>query len=410
MDQTVDIHLPVLHPKQLEIKRSPAKRKVLATGRRFGKTTLVADMATDEALNGRRVLYAAPKQSQTEAFWGYCSQWLAPLLPRAMYKNESSRLIELGTGGTIRAKTAFDADTLRGDYCDLLILDEYSYMDVDVWDLVGQPMLLDNDGDAIFIFSPARKNHAYHMFLRAEQEQRDGSDRWACWHGTSFDNPYLSPEALAELSADMTEEAYKQEIMAEFLDLEGAVFRNIGPNLYTPLNNGSGYSAHKLHRLVAGLDWGRQNDATVLSIGCADCGVELALHRLSKIDYPTQRTFIKEHLAAMPAPVDLLGEANSIGLPNIEQLAVEGVRCSAFDTTLDSKAKIIVNMQLALERETWKWIDNKVATSEFEAYEMKPTRTGQASYAAPEGLHDDCVMARCIMLWRATHPGAHSVA
>jgi len=88
----------------------------------------------------------------------------------------------------------------------------------------------------------------------------------------------------------------------------------------------------------------------------------------------------------------------------------DGVRCSSFDTTLDSKAKIIVNMQLALERETWKWIDNKVATSEFEAYEMKPTRTGQASYAAPEGLHDDCVMARCIMLWRATHPGAHSVA
>jgi len=99
-----------------------------------------------------------------------------------------------------------------------------------------------------------------------------------------------------------------------------------------------------------------------------------------------------------------------MGLPNIEQLQKEGVHCGAFDTTLESKSKIVVNMQLALERETWKWIDNKVATSEFEAYEMKPTRTGQASYAAPEGLHDDTVMARCIMLWRATHPGAHSVA
>jgi hypothetical protein len=400
------IHLPLLHPKQAEIKDSLAKRKVLATGRRFGKTTLVADMATDEALKGRRVLYAAPKQSQTEAFWGYCSQWLLPLMPEAMYKNESNRLIELNTGGVIRAKTAFDADTLRGDYADLLILDEYSYMDPDVWDLVGQPMLVDNDGDAIFIFSPARKNHAYHMFLRAEQEQRDGNSRWACWHGTSFDNPHLSLEALAELSTDMTEEAYKQEILAEFLELEGAVFRNIGPNLYTPDATHAGY---KLHRIVAGLDWGRQNDATVLSIGCADCCKELALHRLTKIDYPTQRAHIKDWLSAWGNP-DLLGEANSIGLPNIEQLRVDGVRCAPFDTTLESKSKIIVNMQLALERETWKWVDNKVATSEFEAYEMKPTRTGQASYAAPEGLHDDCVMARCIMLWRATHPGAHSVA
>ena len=392
----IPILLPRLHPKQRLIKYSPAKRKVIVTGRRFGKTTLVSDIASDGLLDGKRVLYCAPKETQTEAFWHYTKDAFSLALPH-LYKNETLKLLELGKGA-IRAKTGFDVDTLRGDYADILILDEFSYMDPDVWDVVGQPMLLDNDGDGYFIFSPARKNHAYHLYLKAQQKMEEGNTRWAAWHGTSFDNPYLSKEALAELTEDMTQEAYRQEILAEFLDNEGSVFRNIGLNLYTPTD----LEGHKQHRLVAGMDWGRQNDATVLSIGCADCSREIGLFRLTRISYPEQRDFIKQKWNDFWKP-RLLAEANSIGLPNIEQLRVDGVECGAFDTTLESKGKIIINLQLALEKETWKWIDNKVATSELEAYEMKTTRIGNATYSAPEGLHDDTVIARAIMLWNATH-------
>ncbi|NIV32808.1 MAG: terminase, partial [Anaerolineae bacterium] len=59
-----------------------------------------------------------------------------------------------GDKGRIRTKTAWDADSLRGDYADLLILDEYATMDPSAWELVGAPMLLDNDGDAVFIGTP----------------------------------------------------------------------------------------------------------------------------------------------------------------------------------------------------------------------------------------------------------------
>ena len=61
---------------------------------------------------------------------------------------------KLGTMQRIRAKTAWNADTLRGDFADLLILDEWQLMNESAWEDVGAPMLLDNNGDAIFIYAP----------------------------------------------------------------------------------------------------------------------------------------------------------------------------------------------------------------------------------------------------------------
>ena len=70
-------------------------------------------------------------------------------------KNETQHIIERpGTEQRIRAKTAWNADGLRGDYCDLLVLDEYQLMAEDSWQLVGAPMLLDRQGNAAFLYTP----------------------------------------------------------------------------------------------------------------------------------------------------------------------------------------------------------------------------------------------------------------
>jgi hypothetical protein len=353
-------------------------------------------MACKGLLAGKRVLYATPKETQTEAFWRNCKDWLAPLLPYGLYKNETLHLLEMPGLGIIRAKTGYDADTLRGDYADILLLDEFSFMDPDVWGLVGQPMLLDNDGDAVFTFTPVRKNHAYRLYLKA---QADETGRWQAWHATTHDNPYLSKDALADLTADMTKDAYRQEIMAEFLDMEGQVFRNVRACLWGP--DEAEIRKHKGHHLVAGLDWGRQSDATAMSIGCADCCVELVLDRFTQISFPIQRDRVKAHNDRWHPRI--LAESNSIGAPNIEQLQHDGIRVTPFDTTNKSKGEIIESLQLALEKQTWKWLDNRVATGELEAYEQKPTRLGNMTYGAPEGLKDDTVMARAIMLRAASH-------
>jgi len=150
------VHLRRPHASQQGFIDSNAKRKVIRAGRRSGKTVGIAIKATKEFLAGRRILYAAPTQEQVDRFWEEVKRALAdPIEANVYYKNETRHLIEIpGTEQRIRAKTAWNADTLRGDYADLLILDEWQLMDEDAWEFVGAPMLLDHNGDAVFIYTP----------------------------------------------------------------------------------------------------------------------------------------------------------------------------------------------------------------------------------------------------------------
>jgi len=391
MDFTITLPRP--HDKQREFINSTAKRKIIVAGRRGGKTTGVAMLAAIDAMNGRRVLEAAPVSDQTNAFWEAVKGYFAePISRKVVNKNETDRLLEFPNGGRIRCKTAHDADSLRGDYADRLILDEYSFMDPDAWELVGMPMLLDNNGDAVFIFTPNRRNHAYLAYQKAIA---DSSGLWQAWHFTSHDNPYLSREALVELAADMTEEAYRQEIMAEFLEGEGAVFRNINACMTAPQTTPN---EHKGHYIVAGVDWAKQADYTCISIGCKDCHVELARDRFNQIDYHLQRKRL-EKLCNTWGVKNIVVELNSIGEPNYEELLRAGLPVVGFTTTATTKPPLIENLALALEKAEWQFQQDLIWTGELESYERKVNAiTGRPSYSAPDGMHDDTVMARALML------------
>ena len=218
------------HPEQRRFIDSPAKHKVIRAGRRGGKTVGIAILAVRAFLGGKRVLYTAPTSEQTDAFWFEIKRALMPLIETGVYKkDESERYVEkVGTKNRIKAKTAWAADSLRGDYGDLLIFDEYQLTNEDAWEVVGMPMLLDNNGDVVFIYTPpslrsagvskARDpRHAAKLFKKAQQ---DTSGRWATFHFTSHDNPFISQEALGELAQDMSRETYRQEILAEDDELQ----------------------------------------------------------------------------------------------------------------------------------------------------------------------------------------------
>ncbi len=219
------VRLPEPHAKQEEFINSVAKRKIIRAGRRGGKTVGISIYAVKRFMDGRRLLYAAPTAEQVGRFWTTVTRALAePIEAGVFRKNETEHIIELpGTEQRIRAKTAWNADTLRGDYADDLIFDEWQLIDEDAWDVVGAPMLLDNNGDATFIYTPPSLHsrsvskardpqHAAKMF---EMAKRDTTGRWAAFHFTSMDNPYISQSALGEITKDMTNLSYRMEILAE---------------------------------------------------------------------------------------------------------------------------------------------------------------------------------------------------
>ena len=155
---------------------------------------------------------------------------LQPLVDTGIYRlNQTERFIEkVGTQNRIKAKTAWDADSLRGDYADDIYFDEWQLTNEDAWEVIGAPMLADNNGDACFIYTPPSlrsagisksrdPRHAAKMFKDA---QADTTGRWAAFHFTSFDNPHVSHLALSELQKDMSKQSYRQEIMAEDDELQ----------------------------------------------------------------------------------------------------------------------------------------------------------------------------------------------
>lgn len=222
------VRLSQPHPQQERIIRSTAKRRIVRAGRRGGKTRCAAIIAVQAFLAGKRVLYATPTSDQLDAFWREVKRALSqPIEAGVYYKNETFHSIEhVGTEAKIRAKTAWNADTLRGDYADMLILDEWQLMSEDTWDEVGAPMLLDNNGDCLFIYTPPSLHssgisrardprHAAKMFKKAEGDE---TGRWAAFHFDSRENPHISPEALDDITQDMSQLAYRQEILAEDVD------------------------------------------------------------------------------------------------------------------------------------------------------------------------------------------------
>ena len=375
--------LPRLHPLQRAIVDSPAKRKVVCAGRRSGKTTLAAYMAVTWLLNGKRVLLSSTSQDQADVFWEYVTDWLAPLLGTPyLYKHEVKRLLRLGAG-QIWVKTGRNPDALRGGMADLLVLDECAYLDANAWRKVGAPMLADTDGTAVFISTPARRNWFFELYQQAQQSS-DG--RWQAWHFTTLANPYLAPDALAALTADMTQDDYAQEIEAQFLEGAGSVFRYV--NERCTAQRAEPYFGN----FVFGLDWAQARDYTVIAALDADARVMVDMERFNGVDWALQRG----RVAAMCEkwrPRAIVAESNSVGGPNIEALQREGLPVVAFETTAVTKPPLIESLVLAFDRGEITALDDAVLKGELMAYERRVTPTGRSQYSAPEGLHDDCVMA-----------------
>ena len=228
----IEIHLSGRkHIIQQEFINCKAKRIIIKAGRRGGKTVGVANRAIKQFLAKKRVLYAAPTAEQVGRFWITVTTILAELIQKKiLYKNETEKYIELpGTEWRIKAKTAWNADSLRGDYADELILDEFQLMNEDIWDLVGAPMLLDNNGNAVFIYTPPslhsrsvskanNKMHAAKLFRSFREKEKTDPERYRTFHFSSYENPYISKIALDEISKDMTNISYRMEILAEDID------------------------------------------------------------------------------------------------------------------------------------------------------------------------------------------------
>lgn len=201
------------------------KNLVLPWGRRSGKTDLIAEIFIEDIeTNGKDCMYCALVQSQAiDIFWPKLDERLAG---NPQWKSNLARheFTHLPSGASISLK-GFDMheNRLRGNAKRLIALDEYAFCkDPGIVRRIFIPMLADYNGKLIYSSSPNGKNHFYQLTERAKKDPRFFTI--TC---TMFDNPFISEEGRNELLQEYAgpdDPLYRQEVLGEFVVLEGMAF------------------------------------------------------------------------------------------------------------------------------------------------------------------------------------------
>ena len=216
-----------LHPAQLEIFNHDSRFKVVAAGRRFGKSylsavTLILEGLKDQDehghdLRGKDVYYVAPTfQQGKDIMWQLLKQLGEDVIVQTY---ENTGMATLVNGRRIHIKGSDRPDTLRGVGLSYVVLDEYASMRPEVWEQILRPTLADVKGKALFIGTPDGKNHFYDLFLDAENDEE-----WETFSYVSTDNPFLDNKEIESARNTMSLQSFKQEFEASFQSFGGNIF------------------------------------------------------------------------------------------------------------------------------------------------------------------------------------------
>ena len=212
MDILVDLDIELL-PWQQDVWADSTRFKIVAAGRRTGKSRLAAWMLIVNALQADRghVFYVAPTQGQArDIMWQTLLELGNPVISGSHINNLQIKLVN---GATISLKGADRPETMRGVSLKFLVLDEYADMKPDVFEQILRPALADQKGCAMFIGTPMGRNHFYELYKYAEL---DDDETYKAWHFTSYDNPLLDPGEIDVAKKSMSSYAFRQEFMASF--------------------------------------------------------------------------------------------------------------------------------------------------------------------------------------------------
>lgn len=211
-----------LHEKQLEVFNDTTRFKVVAAGRRFGKSRLAAWTLLIEALKSKTkdVFYIAPTYQQAkDIMWAMLKELGNEVIIAA---HENTSVLTLRNGRKIYLKGADRPDTLRGVGLAFVVIDEYADIKPNVWEQIVRPALADVQGGALFIGTPKGRNHFYEMFKLGEAGK---NPEWTSFHFTSYDNPLIPASEIEAAKESMSSFAFRQEFMSSFEAASRDIFK-----------------------------------------------------------------------------------------------------------------------------------------------------------------------------------------
>jgi hypothetical protein len=402
LERTVRLARP--HAAQAQILKEKRRYNVVALGRRAGKSKLAQQLLVECALERKPGGYFCPTYKLLEEFWRELKVVLREIISE---KSEQEHRLQVYGGGTVECWSMDTGDPARGRRYGTVVIDEAAMVPrlSEIWGQAIRPTLSDFQGSAWFMSTPRGLNDFYTLYVRGEDPLED---QWAAWQMPTSVNPYIAPDEIESARHDLTEREFAQEYLAEFLSIEGAgVFRSV--HAVARLQPAGPL---KGHAHVFGVDWGRSNDYTVVSVLDATLMEQRLVDRFSQIEYEFQTARLQK-IVDVYHPVQIVAEANSMGGPLVERLQRGWVDAMGrrhaplpvygWTATNATKAAMVQSLALGIEQGLVTLLDDRVQTSELLAFESETTPGGVTRYGAPAGMHDDTVVALGLAFLGAHH-------
>lgn len=388
------------HEGQQRIIDCQSRDIAIAAGRRFGKSIICAYIALRtffEGLNdikkGKRdsikIWIIAPSYELTQKVFEYIARWML-LIDKENARFLSYRpfpQIKISEGVWIQGKSTENPAGLLGEEIDLNIIDEAPRISRLIYEQYLFPTTSVRRGRTIFIGSPFGQNWFYQKFNQLKETG-------GAFHFTSKDNPYLPQEEWERAKKLLPEQVFKQEYEASFLPDAAAVFRGIDAIVY----DGCLKDSQLNHNYILGIDLGKHQDFTVLTIIDTFNNNAVYWDRFKEIDY----TFQKERIKATARRYNnarCIIDSTSVGEPIREDLERDGLFVDDFQFTKKSKKELVEKLSIFIEQKLI-WIPPiDELTDELKSFGYHLTDSGNVIYQAPQGLHDDCVMSLALAVW-----------
>lgn len=370
MTKELTVTLTQPHKAQQQILDESKRFNSLSCGRRFGKSALAVNLLSETALSGNPAGYFTPTYKLLDGTYNECLQALEPIIKR---KNEH-QFIELITGGRVEFWSLENELAGRSRKYKRVIIDEAAFAK-DLWKRWTESIratLTDLKGDAWFMSTPKGKNDFFKLFQRGKSQEPN----WASWQMPTLSNPYIDPLEIEDARNDLPEAAFNQEYMAEFLDNTANPFGGSHIQQCT-------YPMSTDVPICFGVDLAKSFDYTVI-IGLDRAGAVCYFDRFQKDWKQTVQTIVN-----LP-PGKICIDSTGVGDPIAEDVA--GFRdTELFRFTANSKQQLMEGLAAGIQQRKIMFPEGLIK-DELDNFEYQFTRTG-VKYAAPTGLHDDCVCA-----------------
>ena len=370
------------HLKQKEIHNSIInegyKYYILNIGRQFGKTMLGINQMLYWAINhkGCNIAWVTPIYKQSKKVFDEMEKVTKS---SGLFEYNRSDLTISGFNSQIQFFSGERPDNIRGNTFDYLIVDEMAFTRPELWSEVLSATVLVKGKKVIFISTPKGKNHFYQLSLQPNYD-----NRYKYFHYSSYDNPMIDAEDLEERKRSLPKHIFEQEYLAKFIDNASGLFKNVDSCVIK--------NAERTQKLFGGLDIGRADDYTVLTILNKNYQMVYVQRwrqqEWSKI-IDEVATKIREYNAEIFVEVNNQGDVFFEMLQNKVYNNVQ-----PYVTTTATKPIMIEDLAVHFENKDIGILNENWLVDELNAFTyIYNEKTRRVQYGAPQGIHDDGVMS-----------------